>query len=248
MLEDVWLVTGASKGLGLGFATQLAKDGNTVIGLARESNELRLAGQNLAKISDSSYVIACDMGIDDSVTAAASQILESVSSIAGIIHNAGQIGPVMSMENVDQKQWENLIKVNLSSVQSLTNKLMPIMKHEKQTRITTISSGASLRSIEAWSAYCVSKAGLDMWTKCMAEEGSKYNISAIAFAPGIVDTGMQEDIRSANPDDFPAHQNFVDYHRNGDLTDAQATANKMIPLITTHSMSQSGERFDIRNI
>ena len=248
MLEDVWLVTGASKGLGLGFANQLAKDGITVIGLARESDELRLAGQNLAQISGSSYVIACDMGIDDSVTAAASQILESVSSIAGIIHNAGQIGPVMSMENVDQKQWENLIKVNLTSVQSLTNKLMPIMKHEKQTRITTISSGASLRSIEAWSAYCVSKAGLDMWTKCMAEEGAKYNISAIAFAPGIVDTRMQEDIRSANPDEFPAHQNFVDYHRNGDLTDAQSTAKKMIPLITTHSMSQSGERFDIRNI
>ena len=191
MLEDVWLVTGASKGLGLGFATQLAKDGNTVIGLARESDELRLAGQNLAEISDSSYVIACDMGIDDSVTSAASQILESVSSIAGIIHNAGQIGPVVGMENVDQKQWENLIKVNLTSVQSLTNKLMPIMKHEKQTRITTISSGASLRSIEAWSAYCVSKAGLDMWTKCMAEEGAKYNISAIAFAPGIVDTGCK---------------------------------------------------------
>ena len=77
MLEDVWLVTGASKGLGLGFATQLAKDGNTVIGLARESDELRLAGQNLAEISDSSYVIACDMGIDDSVTSAASQILKA---------------------------------------------------------------------------------------------------------------------------------------------------------------------------
>ena len=248
MLEDVWLVTGASKGLGLGFATRLAKDGNTVIGLARESDELRLAGQNLAEISDSSYVIACDMGIDDSVTAAASQVLESVSSIAGIIHNAGQIGPVVGMENVDQKHWENLIKVNLTSVQSLTNKLMPIMKHQKQTRITTISSGASLRSIEAWSAYCVSKAGLDMWTRCLAEEGKDQNISAISVAPGIVDTNMQVNIRSANPNDFPLHPHFVDYHESGQLVNPKEVASQLLDLVTNHDMEQTGERFDVRDL
>lgn len=248
MLEHVWVVTGASKGLGYGFAKELADQGKTVIGIARDSTDLEMAGANLAEVSPESIVIACDLNKETDIENTASTILSRVKSIEGMIHNAGQIGPVVSMENVSQDDWSDLIKVNLLSVQSLTQKLLPLMKHTEQTRVTTISSGASQRSIESWSAYCVSKAGLDMWTKCLAAEGKKYNISAISFAPGIVDTGMQKDIRSSDPNDFPAHSNFVDYYRNGDLTDPITTSKLMIPLITKHTMEDSGNRFDIRDI
>ena len=248
MLERVWVVTGASKGLGYGFAKELATQGKTVIGIARESIDLGMAGANLAELSAESIVIACDLSKDSDIEKTANTILKRVKSIEGIIHNAGQIGPVKPMESVKKEDWNDLIKVNLLSVQDFTQRLLPLMKHSEQTRVTTISSGASQRSIEAWSAYCVSKAGLDMWTKCLAEEGKKFNISAISFAPGIVDTNMQRDIRSANPNDFPAHSNFVGYHQNGDLTDPINTAKNMIPLITQHTMDDSGNRFDIRDI
>ena len=62
------------------------------------------------------------------------------------------------------------------------------MKKSDRCRVTTISSGAAVNSLHSWSAYCVSKAGLEMWTRCLAEEGKSDNISAISVAPGIVDT------------------------------------------------------------
>ena len=82
-------------------------------------------------------------------------------------------------------------------------------------RVTTISSGAALRPLASWSAYCTAKAGLDMWTRCLAEEGAQHNITAVSVAPGIVNTGMQTAIRSASEEDFPLLDNFVGYHVNG---------------------------------
>ena len=75
------------------------------------------------------------------------------------------------MLDVEREGWEQTIQVNLLGVQDLTRSLDSIIGGENHTRITTISSGAAQRSLHGWSAYCVSKAGLDMWTKCMAEEG-----------------------------------------------------------------------------
>ena len=247
MEQKTYLVTGASKGIGRSIAHTLAKDGIRVILLSRQSDELQMACDSVQSISSTSFSVVCDLGDSDSISQAIEH-LNGISSLDGIVHNAGAIAPIKPMSEADNEEWALNIEINLIGVQRLTKGLYPKMKASQHCRVTTISSGAALRPLHSWSSYCISKAGLDMWTKCMAEEGAKYNISAIAFAPGIVDTGMQEDIRSANPHDFPAHQNFVDYQRNGDLTDAQSTANKMIPLITTHSMSQSGERFDIRNV
>ena len=113
--------------------------------------------------------------------------------------------------------------------------LASLLEGEHRVRVSTISSGASLRPLDSWSAYCTAKAGLDMWARCLAHEGAGDNISAISVAPGIVDTGMQADIRSANDDDFPLKSTFVDYHANGDLTNPMDVAEQLLPLLTEHS-------------
>ena len=138
--------------------------------------------------------------------------------------------------------------VNLVGVQHLTQALHPAMKGAHRVRVTTISSGAALRPIASWSAYCTAKAGLDMWTRCLAEEGATNNISAVSVAPGIVDTDMQTSIRSASPEDFPLLDNFVAYHENGQLTQPDAVASALFDLITAHTLEQSGQRFDVRDL
>ena len=87
-----------------------------------------------------------------------------------------------------------------------------------------------------------------MWARCLAHEGADDNISAVAVAPGIVDTWMQSDIRSANDDDFPLRSTFVGYHANGDLTNPVDVAEQLLPLLTEHSMQESGQRFDVRDL
>ena len=82
----------------------------------------------------------------------------------------------------------------------------------------------------------------------MADEGQAHNISSIAVAPGVVDTGMQLEIRSTPSEDFPSLQSFIDLHEQGQLVSSAAVAGQLLPLVTTHSMEQSGQRFDVREL
>ena len=200
------------------------------------------------KNSENSFSLPCDLASTTQISESAKKLISSVDGLDGLVHNAGSIHPVKPMMNADVSQWSRSIQVNLVGVQDLTQQLSSLLKVPQQTRITTISSGASLRPVESWSAYCTAKAGLDMWARCMAQEGKAHNISAIAVAPGIVDTGMQEDIRSADPADFPSHEAFVSYHTDGHLADPNDVASLLYPLITEHTMEQSGQRFDVRDL
>ena len=168
--------------------------------------------------------------------------------IDGIVHNAGMITPIMPMSKAPSDAWAENIQVNLIGVQRLTKGIYPLMQSSDHCRVTTISSGASLRPLESWSSYCVAKAGQDMWARCLAEEGKRDGITAISIAPGIVDTDMQKEIRSTNSEDFPSLSSFVGYYEDGELSDAKDVAKKLLSLITTHSIEQSGQRFDVREL
>ena len=65
-----------------------------------------------------------------------------------------------------------------------------------------------------------------MWTRCLAEEGAQHNITAVSVAPGIVDTAMQNTIRSAAAEDFPLRSNFINYHKDGQLADPDTVAKR----------------------
>jgi len=246
-MEDVFLVTGASKGLGRSIALAIAKSGATVIALARSSSELKEIETKLKTISDDSVAVSCDLSKSADISNASEFILSKFDHISGIVHNAGIINPIGNMLDTPRDDWELTLKVNLLGVQDLTRSLDDAIGGEKHTRVTTISSGAAQRSLHGWSAYCVSKAGLDMWTNCLAEEGSSENISALAIAPGIVDTAMQEEIRSADESSFPLLQNFKDYYVNGELSKPDDVATKLLPYCLG-KLGNNGDRLDVRNL
>ena len=246
--EKTYLVTGASKGLGLAICHLLSSNGYNIIGVARESIELRELEKILKKRSQNSTVYACDFASKQQTTELISSIKNDYSVIDGIVHNVGVIDPIKHLSNAEISEWENLLQINLISVQHLTSGIYSLMKNSERCRVTTISSGAAVNSLHSWSAYCVSKAGLDMWTRCLAEEGQEHNISAISVAPGIVDTDMQKNIRSSNPEQFPLHPHFVDYHKTGQLVDPDIVAKQLLVLVTTHDMEKTGSRFDVREL
>ena len=246
-MEDVFLVTGASKGLGRSIALAIAKSGATVIAMARSSSELKEIEAKLKTISGDSVAVSCDLSKSADISNASEFILSKFDHLSGIVHNAGIINPIGNMLDTPRDDWELTLKVNLLGVQDLTRSLDDAIGGEKHTRVTTISSGAAQRSLHGWSAYCVSKAGLDMWTNCLAEEGSSENISALAIAPGIVDTAMQEEIRSADESSFPLLQNFKDYYVNGELSKPDDVATKLLPYCLG-KLGNNGDRLDVRNL
>ena len=248
MDEGVYIVTGASKGIGKAIAIEIAKLGFPVVALARDSNELKEIGEILSHIQERSSTVPCDLSEQVDVKDASEKILHKYPSIAGIVHNAGTIHPVLPFDMASRENWSHCLQVNLIGVQDLTQRLVKNMGGNSHSRITAISSGASLRPVESWSAYCVSKAGLDMWVRCVAHEQRSNNISAISVAPGIVNTKMQSEIRAVKPSLFPDHSKFVSLHVEKKLSRSEDVAQQLLPLITQHSMAQSGERFDVREL
>ena len=246
--SEVFLVTGASKGLGKSICETLAQEGYIVIGLARSSRELTNLGSYLKGFNNDSQTVVCDLSDLEQVKLAGTDIIQRYPRIHGIIHNAGIIGPVGRMFSVSDAAWNETMTVNLLSVQLLTRILYPAMVEASRCRVTTISSGAAVNSLVSWSAYCSSKAALDMWTKCLADEGAGDSVSAISIAPGIVDTNMQATIRSATKEDFPMVDRFIQFHKNGDLVDPDDVARALFKLMTSHTMEQSGLRFDVRDL
>ncbi len=248
MEQKTYLVTGASKGIGFELSLALATSGAHVILLARDTPSLEISRDLVQSISASSTTLVCDLADNQSIDNAIIALNNDFQKIDGIVHNAGMIAPIMPMSKAPSDAWAENIQVNLIGVQRLTKGIYPLMMASEHCRVTTISSGASLRPLESWSSYCVAKAGQDMWARCLAEEGKRDGITAISIAPGIVNTDMQKEIRSADSEDFPSLSSFVGYYENGELSDAKDVANKLIPLITTHSIQQSGKRFDVREL
>ena len=248
MEQKTYLVTGASKGIGLELSKSLASTGVNVILLARGTLLLEKSLEVVQSISPSSFSVICDLADDKSIDKAIKILRQNVSKLDGIVHNAGMISPIMPMNRAPSDAWAENIQVNLIGVQRLTQGLYSLMQASEHCRVTTISSGASLRPIESWSSYCVAKAGQDMWARCLAEEGKDDGITAISIAPGIVDTDMQKEIRSTDSENFPSLSSFVGYFKDGDLSEANDVAEKLLPLITSHTVDQSGQRFDVREL
>ena len=245
---QTFLVTGASKGIGREVSLALAREGACVVLLSRTSPELDHTLADVRAISPDSYATPCDLGDANSIDAAVNTVLSKGVRLSGIVHNAGDIHPIKPLFKAEVADWTRSMMVNLVGVQHLTQALGSVLQGDHRVRVTTISSGAALRPLGSWSAYCTAKAGLDMWTRCLAEEGREHNITAVSVAPGIVDTAMQTTIRSASEEDFPLRPNFVGYHEEGQLSRAVDVALALLPLITAHTYEQSGQRFDVRDL
>ena len=96
--------------------------------------------------------------------------------------------------------------------------------------ILNISSGAANKAIASWSTYCATKSALDSLTAVINEE-KHQNLKILSISPGVVDTNMQEEIRNANPKNFPLHQNFVDYYNHNELISPKLAAHKLLKIM-----------------
>lgn len=238
---DVYIVTGASKGIGLELLKQLQVKGKKVIGLARTSPEVakRFVVVDLAEAAQLEEVL---IGIiNDNV--------EDASSFT-LINNAGMVEPIGLVGAVNVEEMTTALAVNLTAPMILSNTFITRLKDfEGKKRIVNISSGAGRNAYEGWGTYCTTKAGLDHFSRVVAleQQSATYPVEVVAIAPGIIDTGMQETIRGSEVDAFPLLDRFIEYKAQGSLSSAEQTAEKLIAFIETADFSAVGPIADIRN-
>lgn len=188
MDDRVALVTGASRGIGLEVVRQLVGRGWKVGMVARSQQDLEVAAAGL----DTAVVVpvACDVSDQVSMESAVAQVAERFGPVSALVNNAGIIDPVGLMHETDAADWMRLIQINIGGAMQATRAVLPSMLARSRGVIVNLSSGAAHTAIDGWSAYCTSKAGLAMFTKCLAAEYSSRGIRVFGFIPGVVGTDM----------------------------------------------------------
>ncbi len=239
---DVYIVTGASKGIGFQLAKQLEGKGKKVIGLARTAPE------------DVEDFVKADFAKTDQLEEVLFKIIDGEMAGATswtLINNAGMVDPIGLIGAVSAEKMTKALAVNLTAPMILSNAFIAKLKHfEGKKRIVNISSGAGRNPYEGWGTYCTTKAGLDHFSRVVALEQSKAvdPVDIISIAPGIIDTGMQETIRSSDEEAFPLLDRFIDYKEQGLLSSAEQTAEKLIAFMESDKFEEVGPIADIRKL
>ena len=220
-------ITGVSRGLGKAAAEKFLQEGYSVIGIGRSS---ALQHPNYA-------FIACDLSNAEAISALA---FDAVEDEIILINNAGLIGNVRRLSDQPQPDFEEVLRVNTLAPMQLTWQCLHVVKSKQKVKIVNISSGAATRAIPGWAAYCASKAALDRFSETVQleeiEKGSNVRIWSVA--PGVLDTAMQEKIRSASPNDFSSSATFLDLKKNDELTTPEAAAEKLYRLIVDEKIDR----------
>lgn len=164
-----------------------------------------------------------------------------------LINNAGWIGEVKPIGKLNPKGIQRVMNLNLIAPMILTDAFVKAYgQKEGQKIICNISSGAAQKPLSGWGEYCTSKAGLAMFSKVSNEELKDKGFRIFSLAPGIVDTEMQSEIRSATAGDFPALDRFVGYKADGMLSTPEEVADKIFYLMT-HPDQFLDVVLDVRN-
>ncbi len=210
-----FIITGTSSGIGQALAELLLKNPNNIVMGISRNNTLK---------HDNFKHIPLDLNDVSDIEAIAFPSMKNASQIS-LIHNAGWVGPMQRMGNQEMGAIAASYLINLVAPAILSNHFIASFKDsEAQKVILSISSGAAHNPVEGWSTYCSSKAGLDMLSKCVAEEHK--DIISLSIAPGKVDSPMQNDIRFADEKEFPRLKEFQGYHKNGELSKVSEVAEK----------------------
>jgi benzil reductase ((S)-benzoin forming) len=230
MTKNLYVLTGASRGMGLAMAEQLLGPGNHLLCISRHT-----AGA----LSTRAASLACTLeqwsvDLEDGLAASArlAHWLETLQASgfesATLVNNAGVIPDIAPLSATDPAQLIRALRVGLEAPMLMTAAFLRATEHWTVPRkVLNISSGLGRRAMASQTAYCAAKAGMDHFTRCLAlEEALKpFGAKVCSMAPGVIDTDMQVQLRNTNAAVFPDQSSFLNLHKNGQLsspTDAAA--------------------------
>jgi NAD(P)-dependent dehydrogenase (short-subunit alcohol dehydrogenase family) len=194
LADKVVIVTGASRGIGAAAAAELAKAGCRLMLVARSKAQVE---QIAHQIGGNTAAMECDVSSWDAVQRVAEETRRRFGRIDALVNNAGVIEPIASIAEADPAEWARSIGINLTGAYYVIRAVLPAMIAAGGGTVVNVSSGAAIRPLEGWSAYCTGKAGLAMLTRAIALEHGRQGIRVFGFQPGTTDTDMQVTIRAS---------------------------------------------------
>lgn len=185
------VVTGGSRGLGLGICSTLAESGFQVIAVARrdtaELADLRTHVERSCR--GRLYFRAFDLNQVDCISAFVKDLRAEFGPVTGLVNNAG-LGSAGILSTMQDDALEELVRVNVLAPMVLTKSIVRCMLSERQGCIVNISSIVSTNGFSGLAAYSATKAAMNGFTRSLARELGSLGITVNAVAPGFIETEM----------------------------------------------------------
>jgi len=230
--KHLTILTGGSRGMGLAMGRQLLAKGHTVLSIARSSSSALAAA---APTPDQLIQWEQDLGDTDAAAQRLGDWLRSLKATdwasITLINNAGVIPQIAPLSDLATPDLRNALRVGLEAPMALTGVFLGTTgSWTVPKKVLNVSSGLGRRPMASQAAYCTAKAGMDAYARCVAlEEAHKpHGAKIVSLAPGVIDTDMQVQLRSADAGAFPDVGNFKGLHEGGKLSSPEEAAAKVL--------------------
>lgn len=236
MSQHLYVLTGASRGMGLAMAEQLLVPGNYLLCISRQVNKSLAVQAELAGVPLLQWAQDLASGAHVSLMLE-NWFLEQKNrdfASATLVNNAGAIPRVVPLSDADPDDLSHALRVGLEAPMQLTSAFLRATRSWQEPRkVLNISSGLGRRAMASQAAYCAAKAGMDHFTRCIAlEEASQTNGAKVcSLAPGVIDTDMQTQLRAADSKAFPERSNFVNLKTSGSLSSPADAAKRVLTVL-----------------
>jgi 3-oxoacyl-[acyl-carrier protein] reductase len=187
------IVTGGSRGLGLGIARRLCASGFRVIAIARkESDEFQTAKREVDESgSGALHFVPCDLAQIDGIPELVKKLHAEFGPIYGLVNNAG-IGSDGLLALTSTQMIDQVVRLNTISPMVLTKQVVRAMMADGGGRIVNMSSIVASTGYSGLSVYAATKASMVGFTRSLAREVGRMGVTVNAVAPGFVDTEMTQ--------------------------------------------------------
>jgi NADP-dependent 3-hydroxy acid dehydrogenase YdfG len=198
--ERTAIITGAGRGIGRAIARAFAAEGATVVLAARSRADLAAVAAEVREAGGRALAIPTDVTQDAAVEALVEQAVTETQRIDILVTSAGlaSFGPVADTKPAD---WDGMLSLNLRAAIMCCRAVLPTMIRQRSGTILNLSSIASRRALPGSAVYTATKAGLEAFSRVLAEELRPHGVRVGVLVPGAVDTPIWDAMGSTPPRD-----------------------------------------------
>ena len=205
MAKKIVLITGVTRGLGRAMVDEFAQHGHTVLGCGRSQKAI---GQLRQQVGPPHDFAAVDVAADDEVKTWAGRLLGSHGAPDLVLNNAGIINKNARLWEVPEREFSQVIDVNIKGIANVIRHFVPEMIKRKRGVIVNFSSGWGRSTDAEVAPYCATKWAVEGLTQALAQE-LPPGMAAIPLNPGIIDTGMLRSCFGSGAQAYPGAEEWA---------------------------------------